>query len=104
MRLTHSLGGGDAIDWKCPDWREYKLDHPELQKHVKSLAAKGLKDPWIRNYAWHFSPKIHKTPWQFIKSTLFMNAPQGLALALLITAVFKGYEQYSQSASHNSHD
>ncbi|THD26324.1 NADH dehydrogenase [Fasciola hepatica] len=104
MRISLSLHGGHEIDWKCPDWREYKLDHPRLQKHVKDLAAKGLKDPWIRNYAWHFSPKIYKTSWQFIKSVVLARAPHGLALAVLITAGIRGYEQWSHSKAHEPHE
>ncbi|KAF5405583.1 NADH dehydrogenase [Paragonimus heterotremus] len=91
-----------AVDWKCPDWREYNLDHPKLQKHVKALAAKGLKDPWIRNYAWQFSPKVYQTPWQFMKSTIFARLPHGLALAVLITAGVKGYGLLKHEQSTNS--
>ncbi|KAF6777916.1 hypothetical protein AHF37_02467 [Paragonimus kellicotti] len=53
MRLSTRLLSEHAVDWKCPDWREYNLDHPKLQKHVKALAAKGLKDPWIRLLSEH---------------------------------------------------
>lgn len=32
-----------------PDWRIYKVeDAPELVRVQKMLAAKGLKDPWLR--------------------------------------------------------
>ena len=46
--LHGGAGGHEHINWKCPDWKSYTLDHPELQKYVKELAQKGLKDPWIR--------------------------------------------------------
>ncbi|KAA0199434.1 putative ubiquinone oxidoreductase ndufb3/b12 subunit, partial [Fasciolopsis buskii] len=104
LLFSYSLHESHEIDWKCPDWREYKLDHPRLQKHVKDLAAKGLKDPWIRNYAWHFSPKIYKSPWQFMKTVIFARAPHGLALAVLITAGIRSYQQCRDSELHTSHD
>ncbi len=46
--------GGGGTGWPCknplPDWRSYVVDDrvPELKKCQDALAAKGLKDPWIR--------------------------------------------------------
>ena len=32
-----------------PDWRQYKVENsPELLEVQKKLAARGLKDPWLR--------------------------------------------------------
>lgn len=34
---------------KVPDWRKYKVENaPELVTVRNMLAAKGLKDPWLR--------------------------------------------------------
>ncbi len=36
-------------DFKIPDWKQYKVeDAPELVTLRNMLAAKGLKDPWLR--------------------------------------------------------
>lgn len=41
---------------KVPDPSIYKVeDAPELVKLREKLAAKGLKDPWIRNQVWRFT-------------------------------------------------
>lgn len=34
---------------RIPDWRKFKVeDTPELLEVQKKLAARGLKDPWLR--------------------------------------------------------
>ncbi|GAA51299.1 hypothetical protein CSKR_114036 [Clonorchis sinensis] len=98
MRLSTRLLADEPIDWKCPDWRQYTLDHPMLQKHVKRLSAKGLKDPWIRNYAWHFAPNVYQTPWQFTKAKILVRAPHGFALAVLLTIAIRGYEHFQKTS------
>ena len=35
-------------DFKAPDWRLFKVEAPELVAIQDRLAAKGLKDPWLR--------------------------------------------------------
>lgn len=36
-------------NFKSPDWRKYKVESaPELVAVKNRLAAKGLKDPWLR--------------------------------------------------------
>ena len=63
---------------------------------------------FLRNYAWHYSPKIYKTDWQFFKSTIFARVPHGIAFAVLITAGIKGYEYWKRngltSMSHQTND
>jgi len=40
-------------------------DHtPDLQRIERMLAAKGLKDPWIRNEVWRFDTTMHGTWWE----------------------------------------
>ncbi|KAL8585317.1 hypothetical protein ACOMHN_036753 [Nucella lapillus] len=42
--------------FKVPDWKTYKVDGiPNLEKTQRLLAARQLKDPWIRNEVWRFS-------------------------------------------------
>ena len=41
--------GHEIEPFKAPDWRIYKVENaPELVKAQNILAAKGLKDPWLR--------------------------------------------------------
>ena len=38
-----------AEKFKCPDYKIYKIENaPDLLKVQQKLAAKGLKDPWLR--------------------------------------------------------
>ena len=50
------MGGGT---FKIPHWQspQYTVgEHtPELQEIEKRLAARGLKDPWLRNEAWRYA-------------------------------------------------
>ena len=40
---------GDGVKFQIPDWRQYKVQGcPELETVQRQLAAKGLKDPWLR--------------------------------------------------------
>ncbi|KAL8599391.1 hypothetical protein ACOMHN_031876 [Nucella lapillus] len=42
--------------FEVPDWRNYKIDGiSELEQTQRMLAARGLKDPWLRNEVWRFS-------------------------------------------------
>lgn len=42
-------GGGHHSFPKLPDYKIYKVeDVPELMITKRALAAKGLKDPWLR--------------------------------------------------------
>ena len=43
------MGGGQKVNIKIPDWRQYKVEDIEYLKQTQDLlAAKGLKDPWLR--------------------------------------------------------
>ncbi|TRY76383.1 hypothetical protein TCAL_03847 [Tigriopus californicus] len=52
--------GGGVPHIKVPDWKSFVVgDHtPELQKLQNQLAAKGLKDPWIRNEVWRYDTRL----------------------------------------------
>lgn len=41
---------GHGIEkFKAPDWKQFKVSNaPELVAIQERLAAKGLKDPWLR--------------------------------------------------------
>ena len=59
------MGGGHHHHERLqiPDWKIYQVgDHtPNLQQLQQRLAAKGLKDPWIRNEVWRFDTRMHGT-------------------------------------------
>ncbi|KAL5961566.1 Adenylate cyclase type 2, partial [Taenia solium] len=82
--LAGCLLGGDFA-WTKPNWQDYKIEHPAVVRHVKRLQELGLKDPWVRNYVWVYSPRIYKTPWQVCKSCFFKRLPHGLAIAIAYT-------------------
>lgn len=60
-----AMGGGHHHHERLqiPDWKIYQVgDHtPNLQQLQQRLAAKGLKDPWIRNEVWRFDTRMHGT-------------------------------------------
>jgi len=58
------MGGGHHHErLQIPDWKIYQVgDHtPNLQKIQHRLAARGLKDPWIRNEVWRYDITMHGT-------------------------------------------
>ena len=68
-----------------PDYRIYHVgDHtPRLQKIEKLLAAKGLKDPWIRNEVWRYDERMHGTPRSKILQTFGLGG-RGFAIGKVI--------------------
>ncbi|VDM27404.1 unnamed protein product, partial [Hydatigera taeniaeformis] len=64
----------------------------------------GLRDPWVRNYVWVYSPRIFKTPWQMCKSCFFNRLPHGFAIAVLYTigqsAFLKWYNENGYGEAH----
>ncbi|XP_018671885.2 NADH dehydrogenase [ubiquinone] 1 beta subcomplex subunit 3-like [Ciona intestinalis] len=49
-----------------PHWSQWKVEGTELEDVQQRLAAKGLKDPWLRNEVWQYKipdrfTKISKT-------------------------------------------
>ncbi|PIK53836.1 putative NADH dehydrogenase [Apostichopus japonicus] len=58
------MGKTGKLPYHIPDWKTWKVeDVPELMSLKQRLAAKGLKDPWIRNEVWRFQPGMGKMPW-----------------------------------------
>nr|XP_018898613.1 PREDICTED: NADH dehydrogenase [ubiquinone] 1 beta subcomplex subunit 3 [Bemisia tabaci] len=51
----HHAVVGETPLTKVPDWRIYKVeDVPDLMRMQRTLAQKGLKDPWARNHVWRY--------------------------------------------------
>ncbi|KAH9286479.1 hypothetical protein ECG_01115 [Echinococcus granulosus] len=103
MHTSLSLLGGH-FSWTKPNWQDYRIEHPAVVRHVKRLQELGLKDPWVRNYVWVYSPRIYKTPWQLCKSCFFNRLPQGLAIAVAYTigqtAFLKWYNERGYGEAH----
>ncbi|RWS22619.1 NADH dehydrogenase-like protein [Leptotrombidium deliense] len=88
---------------RIPDWQSYKVSEftPELQALEKRLAAKGLKDPWIRNEVWRFDTRIWGNNWQ--RRFQFLR---GSGCALLVTAAIVLVKEtfFKESDHHHGHE
>ncbi|RTG90237.1 NADH dehydrogenase (ubiquinone) 1 beta subcomplex subunit 3 [Schistosoma bovis] len=82
------------INWKCPDWKTYTLDPPPLKEHVEKLAKLGLKDPWARNYAWQYLPKIYKPRSQRFREILLARLPHGVALGIVASILINQFDRW----------
>ena len=84
--------GGDKL--KIPDHKIYQIGPwaPELQDVERRLAAKGLKDPWIRNEVWRFDRRDFDSPNQRMKRAFTRGLVPGIALAILSTFISNYYE------------
>jgi len=86
------MGGGHGDHGHklaIPDYRTYKVESiPELMTVQRALAAKGLKDPWLRNEVWKYDlSKRGGTPFQIIKKTAGRGMGIGFVAALITTAI-----------------
>ncbi|CAL8097431.1 unnamed protein product [Orchesella dallaii] len=94
-------GGGHHHTPKVPDYKIYKVeDIPELMGVKRALAAKGLKDPWLRNEVWKYDPKIKGTMRQTLRSTFGRGMAVGLGLAVVTTIIEKVMEDKDHGHGH----
>lgn len=98
-------GHGHGQPYTVPDYRIYKVsDIPELVAVENALAAKGLKDPWLRNEVWRYDRKIFGTESSRVKALIFRGFKTGFA-AFVVTMI--GTEIYNRTypSNHgNGHD
>ncbi|CAH8507409.1 unnamed protein product [Heterobilharzia americana] len=91
-------------NWKCPDWKKYTLDHPSLKEYVEKLNKLGLKDPWIRNYAWVYSSRVYRTRSQHLKLMFLSQLPVGIVLGVVASLMVNAFDRWRkrqfQLASH----
>jgi len=67
---------------RIPDPAKYDITvSPDLMYTRDRLAARGLKDPWIRNEIWRFDPKYWGTRWERI---LFPLRPVKYAVCVFL--------------------
>ncbi|XP_041972914.1 NADH dehydrogenase [ubiquinone] 1 beta subcomplex subunit 3 [Aricia agestis] len=74
----------------------------ELEELEKALARKGLKDPWIRNEAWRYSPAFG-TKWMRARKLFFRGFPLGLGLAIATVALGKLSGDDHHGHGHEGH-
>ena len=113
FQLTSFLSGGKP-NIVIPDYKIYTVgEHtPELLKLQQDLAAKGLKDPWLRNEVWRYdmTNRMHFTPNQQGFHLVFRGFIPGLVLATVSTLIWWQYDKihaaqkYYKSESHGHHD
>jgi len=112
--------GGGGTPYEIPDWRTYKVgDHtvstihygpayttlflqPELQKLERKLAAKGLKDPWIRNIAWRYDVRTYGTKKSRAITLLTRGMLPGLGLAI-ICSCYTYWSEAQYKKTHGGH-
>ncbi|CAK9813685.1 NADH dehydrogenase [ubiquinone] 1 beta subcomplex subunit 3 [Anthophora plagiata] len=95
-------GHGHGVPYTVPSPDIYKVeDVPELQKVKEKLAAKGLKDPWLRNEVWRYSA-APGTPLSRTYARFFRGAIVGIS-AFLITISVEQALGISYEPEHNDH-
>jgi len=99
MRLTLPLFGGKRfhrneqgfyvpMGVEIPDWREYKVEQvPELKEVERRLAARGLKNNWLRNEVWYMRDSLHGTNLRRLVRVWGQGLPLGLAAAVVLIAI-----------------
>ncbi|KAL1494221.1 hypothetical protein ABEB36_009849 [Hypothenemus hampei] len=90
--------------YTIPDYRIYKVsDAPKLVLIEKALAAKGLKDPWLRNEVWRFDPKNVGTTSQKLKTTFGRGLKLGIVAFVLTVAGTEVYNRLYPSEHGHGH-
>ncbi|KAK7112256.1 NADH dehydrogenase [ubiquinone] 1 beta subcomplex subunit 3-like [Littorina saxatilis] len=94
------MGGGEKF--QVPDWRSYKVDGiKELEKLQQMLAARGLKDPWIRNDVWRYTKENYGGQWR----NAAISLGRGLKWAVAAMAVTIAVDKFiSKEADHGQGD
>jgi len=78
-------GHGHEPPYKIPDYRIYKAEEiPALMATKRALAAKGLKDPWLRNEVWKYGKASYK---EIGIRTFGRGVKYGLIAAVITTAI-----------------
>lgn len=92
------MGGGNVP--KIPDWRQYKVDGiKDLEWTRNSLAAKGLKDPWLRNEVWRYQQ------WPGFGKSALITVGRGfkLAAAAMVVTIAVDTMFGISSSGHGDH-
>ncbi|XP_076456331.1 NADH dehydrogenase [ubiquinone] 1 beta subcomplex subunit 3-like [Babylonia areolata] len=80
----------DPNKFKVPDWRSYKVDGiPELEKTQRLLAARHLRDPWLRNEVWRYTKANYGGQYK----NALINLGKGLKWALVAMVLTLSLEE-----------
>uniref|UniRef100_A0A8D8QLZ6 NADH dehydrogenase [ubiquinone] 1 beta subcomplex subunit 3 n=1 Tax=Cacopsylla melanoneura TaxID=428564 RepID=A0A8D8QLZ6_9HEMI len=92
--------------FKVPDWKKMKVENcPQLQNVERALAAKGLKDPWLRNYVWRFPPELHSNMVVRMKDHFTIGMRTGFILCAVTLAAEYTYKFFVPPKDHHhNHD
>ncbi|KAE9548375.1 hypothetical protein FO519_008413 [Halicephalobus sp. NKZ332] len=101
------MGHGHHDDFKIPHYSTYNnyRELPALRNHENRLARLGLKDPWIRNYAFMFQGRHTVTQWAHFKHLMSWGFKPGVAAAVVLIGLEEAYSYMkhghtSWAASH----
>ncbi|CAF0847459.1 unnamed protein product [Didymodactylos carnosus] len=85
-----------GVNFRIIDWRTQKVDGiPELEKLRTMLAARGLKDPWIRNLVWRYDRKAGFWPiWRRMSRTVLIGLPYAVVATISTLLTEKAIAQY----------
>ncbi|CAD5212832.1 unnamed protein product [Bursaphelenchus okinawaensis] len=101
------MGHGHHEPFEVPHYTKFSnWDHiPQVVDHAKKLERLGLKDPWIRNFAHRYDPKIgiHQTNWTVLKSFIFVGMKPGLAIAAGVIAIEEAYSYFKKGHTSWGH-
>jgi len=93
---------GGAEKFEAPDWRGYKVQGiKELEQLQQMLAARGLKDPWIRNEVWRYSKANYGGQWRNAGISLGRGLKWAVAAMAITIAVDKLV--LSKNKGHGDH-
>ncbi|KAI5703627.1 NADH dehydrogenase [ubiquinone] 1 beta subcomplex subunit 3 [Diaphorina citri] len=88
--------------FKVPDWRVMKLENcPPLQNVERALAAKGLKDPWLRNHIWRYPPEYPIQHWKRAMNNSFYGFKWGLVMFAGTLVIEYTYKFISPPSDHH---
>lgn len=100
-----------------PDYKTYKVeDVPQLMEVQKQLAARGLKDPWLRleinvlsisnycfaihrNYVWRYHPNHVGTK----RGRMIFSLGRGMRTGAVLIFLTWIYETYYKEHDHHGH-
>jgi NADH dehydrogenase (ubiquinone) 1 beta subcomplex subunit 3 len=100
------MGGHGHEPYTIPCYKIYKVeDAPELVATRDALAARGLKDPWLRNEVWRFDRKMWGTEGSRAKALLLRGFRTGFAAFLVTIAGTAIYDKLypSEHGHHEEH-
>ena len=93
LQFTSILYGGHP-KIVIPDYKKYVVDQntPELLKVQERLAAKGLKDPWLRNEVWRYDMREHLVDYgERIRWTLARGVLSGAIIGGVLALLYPIY-------------